>query len=54
MHGRRQLGSLASRLEEYEQLLEELSLRAGDQDKAMIRKALDKVPYLEPMSKHSG
>ena len=39
----RQLGSLASRLEEYEQLLEELSWRAGDQDQALIRRTLDRV-----------
>ena len=39
----RQLGNLAGRLEEYEQLLEELSLRAGFQDQALIRRTLDRV-----------
>lgn len=39
----RQLGSLASRVEDYEQLLEELSLRAAGPDQDLIRRALDKV-----------
>lgn len=39
----RQLGSLAGRVEEYERLLKDLSLRAGLQDQDSIRKALDKV-----------
>ena len=45
----RQLGSQASRLEEYEQLLEELSLRAGAQDQALIRRTLDRVNGLDGM-----
>ncbi len=43
----RQLGSLAGKLGEYEQLLEELSLRAGVQDRALIRRTLDRVKYLD-------
>lgn len=39
----RQLGSLAGRVENYERLLEDLSLRAGDHDQQLIRKALDQV-----------
>ena len=39
----RQLGSLAGRVEEYEKLLRELSLRAGEHDQEMIQKALDMV-----------
>ncbi|CAF9903755.1 MAG: hypothetical protein ALECFALPRED_002962 [Alectoria fallacina] len=39
---KKQLGSLAGRVEEYEQLLEELSLRAGIQDQALIRRTLDR------------
>ena len=45
----RQLGSLANRVEEYEQLLEELSLRAGVQDQALIRRTLDRVKCLDCM-----
>lgn len=45
----RQLGSLAGRVEEYEQLLEELSLRAGAQDQALIRRTLDRVKCLDRM-----
>lgn len=39
---KKQLGSLAGRVEEYEQLLGELSLRAGAQDQALIRRTLDR------------
>ncbi len=42
----RQLGSLASRVEDYEQLLEELSLRAAGPDQDLIRKALDRVHWM--------
>lgn len=41
--GSRQLGSLATRVEEYEKLLEDLSRRAGGPDQELIRRALDKV-----------
>ncbi len=43
----RQLGSLAGRVEEYAELLEELSLRAGAQDQALIRRTLDRVKCLD-------
>ena len=45
----RQLGNLTGRLEEYEQLLEELSLRVGVQDQALIRRTLDRVGCLDCM-----
>lgn len=45
----RQLGSLVGRVEEYEQLLEELSLRAGLEDQALIRRTLDRVTNLDCM-----
>ena len=41
--GCRQLGSLASRVEEYERLLEDLSTRVGDEDRARIHASIDKV-----------
>ena len=41
--GCRQLGSLSSRVEEYERLLEDLSARVGDEDRARIRASIDKV-----------
>lgn len=40
---RRQLGSLARRVEDYERLLEDLSLRVGAQDQELIRKTMDNV-----------
>ena len=49
IYDHRQLGSLAGRIEEYEQLLEELSLRAGVQDQVLIRRTLDRVKYLDCM-----
>ena len=39
----RQLGSLASKVEEYERLLEDLSTRVGDEDRVRIRASIDKV-----------
>ena len=39
----REIGSLAERLEDYEQLLEELSMRVSDQDRILIRRTLDRV-----------
>ena len=39
----RQLGSLARKVEDYEQLLEDLSLRAAPQDQDLIRTILDNV-----------
>lgn len=50
----RQLGNLATRVEEYEQLLEDLSLRAGVQDQTLIRRTLDRVKCLDCMIRHSG
>lgn len=58
---KKQLGSLVGRVEEYEQLLEELSLRAGFEDQALIRRTLDRELSPEdddesatPHSKKSG
>ena len=39
----RQLGSLASKVDEYERLLEDLSTRVGDEDRVRIRASIDKV-----------
>lgn len=41
----RQLETLAGKVEEYEQLLEDLSLRVEGEDQYMIRRALDQVRF---------
>lgn len=50
----RELGNLAGRLEDYEQLLEGLSLRVGDEDRTLIRKTLDRVEWPRLYVKRSG
>ena len=46
----RQLGNLTGKVEEYERLLRDLSLRVGGQDRDLIRKVVDKVNFPETRS----